>query len=140
MPASATGFVLDCSVTMTWCFEDEIAPETDALLERLEETTAFVTAHWPLEVANTLRGAERRARLTQEIAEKFFTTLRALSIAIDRETPDHAWGEIMRLSRQHSLTPYDAAYLELALRLGLPLATLDKELRRAAQNAGVMLL
>lgn len=140
MSSPSDGFVMDCSLTMTWCFQDESTPETVSLMESLEEMQAHVTTHWPLEVANVLRSSERRGRLTEADADFFLSTLRVLPIVIDRATPDYAWDEIMQLARAHILTPYDAAYLELALRLGLPLATLDKELRLAAQTLSVPLL
>jgi len=133
-------FIVDCSMTMAWCFEDETTPHTEAVLDRLEQATAFVPSLWPLEVANALRTAERRGRVSQEESESFLVTLRALPMTIDRESADRAWDDILPLARIHSLTPYDAAYLELALRIGLPLATLDKELRSAAQKSGVALL
>ena len=140
MLAPASGFIVDCSMTMAWCFEDETTSQTDAVLDRLETESAFVPTLWSLEVANVLRSAERRGRLIQEKAEKFLVTLQTLPIFMDREAPDRAWDEILPLARIHSLTPYDAAYLELALRLGLPLATLDKELCLAAASLGVILL
>jgi len=140
MPLTRAGFVLDNSVTMPWCVEDEVTPWTDTILERLEQTMAVVPMLWFLEVANVLRSAERKERVTQEKSESFFATLRALPITMDNQTTDRAWNETMRLARLHKLTPYDASYLELALRLGLPLATLDKELRQAALDSGVPLL
>jgi predicted nucleic acid-binding protein len=140
MPLVKAVFVLDNSVTMPWCFEDEVTPWTDTILERLEQTMAIVPMLWLLEVANVLRSAERKGRVTQEKSNHFFLTLLALPINVDSETVNHAWGETMRLARLHKLTPYDASYLELALRLNLPLATLDKELRQAALASDVLLL
>ena len=133
-------FVVDCSVTMAWCFEDETTLQTDTILDKLEHTSAFAPNHWRLEVANALRTAERRGRVAVEKSAAFLVILRALPITVDQETSERAWKEILHLSRLHHLTPHDAAYLELALRLGLPLATLDKELRQAAQTVGVTLL
>lgn len=133
-------FVLDSSMTMAWFFQDEATPQTRAVLRRLEQEEAVVPSLWPLEVANVARVNEKRGRVTPEESEDFFDNLRALPIRVEEDTPHRAWGEIMRLSREQKLTPYDAAYLELALRLGLPLATLDKELRQAALNLSVTLL
>jgi len=136
----AAEFVVDCSLTMAWCFEDEATPETDAVLKRLRQSSAIVPAIWPLEVANVLRSGERRGRLTQTQTEQIIVDLESLSILVEPVEIGRALGHILPLAREHALTPYDAAYLELALRLGLPLATLDKELRQAAQGLGVTLL
>lgn len=136
----ATEFVVDCSLTMAWCFEDEATPETDAVLKRLRQSSAIVPAIWPLEVANVLRSGERRGRLTQTQTEQIIVDLKSLSILVEPMEIGRALGHILPPAREQTLTPYDAAYLELALRLGLPLATLDKELRQAAQGLGVTLL
>lgn len=133
-------FVVDCSMTMAWCFEDEATPETDAILKRLKQTTAVVPALWPLEVASVLRIGERRGRLMPIKLEQFIVLLKSFPITIEQVDTDRALDRILPLAQTHNLTPYDAAYLELALRLGLPLATLDNELIRAATALGVALL
>ena len=133
-------FVVDCSMTMAWCFEDEATPETDAILKRLRQSSAIAPAIWPLEVANVLRNGKRRSRLTQTQIEQFTADLKSLSIFVEPIDISRALDQILPLAQTHGLTPYDAAYLELALRFGLPLATLDKELRIAAASLGVILL
>ena len=133
-------FVLDSSVTLTWCFDDERTDATDALLERVVESGAEAPAHWPLEILNALAMAERRGRIEADRRQSLAGYLHDLPVTIDVETASHAWATTARLAARHRLTIYDAAYLELALRLGLPLATLDKELRVAAGALGVTLL
>lgn len=125
-------FVLDSSIALTWCFEDEATAEADALLDIITEGGAHAPSLWPLEVMNALCMAERRGRLTNEALHDRIAFLHALPVALDPETAAQAWASTIRLARTYKLTVYDAAYLELAQRLELPLATLDKELRAAA--------
>jgi predicted nucleic acid-binding protein len=96
-----------------------------------------VSLLWPLEVANAVLMGERRQRSTEAQAAKWFGYLRSLPIAVDDATNDRAWGEVLSLARTHRLSACDAAYLELALRRGLPLATLDDQLKAAATALGV---
>ncbi len=133
-------FVLDSSMTMAWCFADEATPFTDGLLARLRGGDAAAPAIWPLEVANVVLIAERRQRITQAQAEAFTRLLHSLAIMIDPIIAGSVWGAVMALARRYQLSSYDAAYLELALRLGLPLASLDQRLRGAATAAGVPLV
>lgn len=133
-------FVVDCSVAAAWCFEDEATPQTEALLDRLEADTAVVPALWHLELANVLALSERKGRITPARAAQFIALLGELSIEVDDQTQARALGEILNLARAHKLTSYDAAYLELAMRLGIPLASNDGPLRAAAQKLGVKLL
>jgi predicted nucleic acid-binding protein len=133
-------FIVDCSVAMTWVFHDEASPETTQLLRRLDVESALVPAHWFLEVANVLAIAERRQRLTATQSAQFVGLLDLLQFEIDNEASGRAFDHILTLSRSHTLTSYDAAYLELAIRRKLPLATLDDELRSAAAALGVPLL
>lgn len=135
-----TGFVLDASVTMAWCFEDEATPETWALLDRLAAEGAIVPGLWALEVGNILTQAERRNRTTAARVRQFVEQLDTLPIRVDDETASRALGEILALARAEKLTTCDAAYLELAMRRGLPLATRDNELRGSANRNGVELL
>ena len=130
-------FVLDSSVTLSWCFEDERTSATVALLDRLVEAGAVAPSLWPLEVLNGLAMAERRNRLDAERRQRLMTFLRGLPVVIDEETAVHAWTATAQLAVRFGLTLYDAAYLELAQRLGLPLATLDKALRTASAALGV---
>lgn len=135
-----SGFVLDCSVAVAWCIEDEAAAETDALLERAASEGALAPGLWPLELANVLLQAVRRRRLEVADAMARLELLRALPIRIDEATAERAWRETLALARSEGLTAYDAAYLELAMRAGLPLASRDRELRQAAGCNGVALL
>lgn len=132
-----SGLVLDCSVAVAWCFEDEASPETDTLLERVRDEGALVPALWHLELGNVLVQAERRKRLTAADTTTRLELIADLPIATDDETPTRALREILTLARAEGLTTYDAAYLELAMRKGLPLATKDRTLRDAAERAGV---
>lgn len=133
-------FVLDSSVALTWCFEDERTTVTDALLERVTEAGAVAPMLWPLEILNGLAVAERRGRLDAQRRQRMTTLLHALPIAIDSETVRYAWQLTSHLAERFRLTVYDATYLELAQRMNLPLATLDQELRAAGATLGVPLL
>lgn len=125
-------FVLDNSVALAWCFEDEQTPAVMELLDRVAETGANAPLLWPLEALNGLFVAERRRRLDRTRRSKLATFLRDLPVALDADTADRAWEATARLAERFSLTTYDAAYLELAQRRRLPLASLDQELRAAA--------
>jgi predicted nucleic acid-binding protein len=134
-------FVLDCSVTMTWLFEHEATKDTDALLGKLSGPgKAIVAHHWVLEVGNVLLGAERSKKKTPADTTLFLNLLGKLAIESDVHTEQHATTTTLALGRRHQLSSYDAAYLELAMRLGLPLASLDKNLRKAAQADGISVL
>ena len=132
--------VLDASITMTWCFEDEGTPATDELLDQVVESSAVVPKIWRFEVGNALQMAIRRKRIDADFRDKALVKLSALPIAIDPETDAHAWTTALRLAERFALTLYDAAYLEVAQRLGIPLATLDQKLRAAAHSLSVPLL
>ncbi|HEX5501830.1 MAG TPA: type II toxin-antitoxin system VapC family toxin [Thermomicrobiales bacterium] len=133
-------FVVDASMTMTWCFITEATAETRAMLRRVRAEGAVVPAIWPLEVANALIVGERRQRLTQAETAAFGQLLVALPIRIEELPVARALGAVLALGRQQGLSAYDAAYLELAAREGLPLATRDARLRDAAARIGVPLL
>jgi predicted nucleic acid-binding protein len=130
-------FVLDTSVAISWFFEDEAGEYTVAVLESLTEWEAVVPSLWPLEVANVLLVAERRRRCSEAEAARFIELLESLPIAVDDDTARRAPHGTYQLAREYALTAYDAAYLELAMRLGAPLATLDRQLAEAAVKAGV---
>ena len=136
----ALSFVIDCSVAMAWCFEDEATDFTDRLLERLGSESAVVPSLWLLEVANVLIISERKGRTNQAKITTFLQLLGDLPITIEPKTESKALTDILSLARANGLTSYDAAYLELALREALSLATLDKNLLRAAQHLGVPIL
>jgi predicted nucleic acid-binding protein len=135
-----SAFVLDVSVTMAWHFEDEARPETWAILDQLTEQGAVVPALWFLEVANVLALAERRGRSKPAGIAAFLEQLHDLPLTADDETGRRALGETLAVARGENLSAYDACYLELAMRLGLPLATTDRQLRGAAGRLGVKLL
>ena len=132
-----TVFVLDCSVTMSWCFQDEARPETDALLERLRDDGAIVPQLWFWEVANVLNMAVRRKRIDAVGASAQLAVFATLPITPDPDGVTQAWRETLRLAQAEGLTVYDASYLELARRTGADLATTDSDLRAAAMRLGV---
>jgi len=133
-----SAFVLDASATVAWSFAEELDARAQALLELVLDARVVVPPLWFYEVANALLVAERRGRLVPGEAEKFLDMLATLSVDSDDRPQDMK--PIVALSRRFGLTAYDAAYLELALRLGLPLATRDARLAKAAQQAGIDLL
>jgi predicted nucleic acid-binding protein len=133
------GFVLDWSVTLAWCFADEATAFTDGVRDSLANMRAVVPSIWLLEAANATTVGERRGRLDEARSRRFFVLLEALPIIVDKETGTRAFGYIVHLARAHQLSAYDAAYLELAIRRGLPLACLDSKLKTAAAAAGVVL-
>jgi predicted nucleic acid-binding protein len=133
-------FVLDNSVALTWCFEDERTPATKALLERVAESGAQAPGLWPLEAMNGLLVAERRGRLDASRRHRMAGFLRTLPISLDDETANQAWTATHSLAERFGLSTYDAAYLELAQRHRLPLASLDADLRAAATALGLPVL
>lgn len=131
-------FVLDASLALAWCFPDEKAPYPQAVLESLADTQALVPSLWHLEVGNALLAGERRQRCTPADTQKWLSFLRSLPLTVDEETSTRAWNDVLGLARSHNLTVYDAAYLELAARRSLPLASLDDRLKSAATVVGVV--
>lgn len=134
------GFVLDASITLAWCFQDESTPEAIILLEKLSTEEAIVPALWTLEVGNILLGAQRKKRISPAKLSEFINLLEVLNIQIDYHMGTRGFYEILSLATAQNLTTYDAAYLELAMRLGFPLATKDIQLQEAANRIGVVLL
>ena len=132
-----TGVVLDASATLPWCFGDELTPDGRALLQRVGSSFAAVPAIWPLEVGNILAAAERKGRITAADIAEFVPLLDRLDIRPDGATAERGLKEILELARRESLSSYDAAYLDLAMREGLPLATRDEALADAARRCGV---
>ena len=132
--------IIDCSITMAWCFADEGTVETARVQERLIAEAAVVPSHWFLEVVNVLVMAERRERIAAADASSFLQLLTALDIQTDHETSARAFDHLPPLCRSHGLTSYDAAYLDLAVRRRLPLASLDDDLRQAAIGLGIQVL
>lgn len=133
-------FVLDCSLTMTWLFEDEASTASDRILDELQGSIAVVPTIWPLEVSNVLLLAMRKKRLSSTKAAGFIDALALLPIVVDQTTSTRAMHSIFRLADSLQITVYDAAYLELAIREKIPLATLDQELLKAAHASGVKTL
>lgn len=133
-------FVLDASVALSWAFADEGGEVSTRALERLRDDEAFVPALWGLEVANGLLTAERRSRISPAEAADFCRLLLSLPVAVDPAERSRSFDVLAPLARAHDLTSYDSAYLELAARLGAPLATLDGRLRDVARDAGVALV
>lgn len=132
--------VLDCSVAATWFFEDESDPRADAALSQLSKTEAIVPPLWFFEMSNAILVAERKKRLSEADAVRIVELIGDLPIIMDMDTTTNALQKTRLLAKEHNLSVYDASYLELAMRLGLTLATLDKELEKAAKKAGVTVL
>lgn len=132
-------FVVDNSIVMTWCFQDEANKYADAVLNRLTEATAIVPSVWPLEVLNVLLVAERRQRLQQTDSARFLALLSQLPIIVDQSRLESRMGELLALGRANHLSSYDAVYLELAMRQAVPIATLDQRLIAAARSVAVPL-
>jgi predicted nucleic acid-binding protein len=132
--------VLDSSATLAWVYKDEVTERIRAVFTLVSEHGAWVPSLWRLEVANILEMGVRRGRHDLGFRNSTLTDLASLPISVDVETDRQAWGASLVLAERHRLTLYDAAYLELALRRGLPLASLDAELCRAARAEGVVVL
>ena len=133
-----TRFVLDASVTLCWCFENQATDYSEAMFERLAAGDGVsVPFIWPLEVVNALVRAERKKSLKAAQVTGFLEELSAWPIHVDTHGVDRAFHEILSAARQQRLSAYDAAYLELAMREGLTLATQDAELKAAARAVGV---
>jgi predicted nucleic acid-binding protein len=132
--------VIDASLALAWCFGDEKSPAADKAIDQVRDEGALVPSLWRLEVANVLFAAERRGRIGRADLEHRLDLLSALAIATDTETDGRAWTDTLMLARAQRLTLYDAAYLELAMRHGAELATLDQDLAQAARRMGVPVL
>jgi predicted nucleic acid-binding protein len=136
-----TPFVLDTSVTVAWCFEDQSTPYTDAVLQALiDGAEAVVPAIWRLEVANALVVAERRKKITAEASTQFLLDLQQFNITVDTDGLSHVFGAVIEHARLHQRSSYDASYLELAERRGLLFATKDEPLKKATEALGISLL
>jgi len=129
--------VLDASIAIAWLFKDERTPTTQEILRQVAMFGAGVPTIWRLEVANVLRNAVRRGRCDEAYADRSLLRLARLRIAAEPETDRHAWGHARTIARDHNLTLYEAAYLELAIRRKAVLATQDAALIRAAGAAGI---
>lgn len=132
--------VLDTSATLAWIYLEERNEAIATVFDRVTEGGAWVPSLWRLEVANVLEMGIRRGRSDAAFRDATLADLDLLPIRVDPETGKHAWRSTLRLAERHRLTVYDAAYLDLAMRRGLPLASLDRELRVAAAAENVVLL
>ena len=134
-------FVLDASIVLTWCFPDENAALAQHVADRFKQgDTALAPSFWPHEVLNALLAGEKRRRISTVLVREFLNELEALPVTLEQFSAEAVFSRIQSLSRKHSLTAYDAAYLDLALDRSLPLATLDDDLIGACKKAGVGLL
>jgi len=129
--------VIDASIALAWCFDDEATPSTDALLDRVRIEGAVTPDLWRLELSNVLLQAERRGRISASDVARRLELIDTLAISTDDETTRRAWRDVLTLARSERLTTYDASYLELAIRRGVSLFTLDGDLAGAAQRRGV---
>lgn len=129
--------VLDSSITLAWIYSDETTEAVSQVFDLLSQSGGWVPQVWRLEVANVLEMGVRRKRHNGDFRDATLADLAQLPIQVDSETDKQAWGSTLRLASRHQLTLHDAAYLELALRRGLPLASLDKDLRSAARAENV---
>lgn len=130
---------MDCSVSAAWVFRDEFTPAADLVLDRILDSEGHVPFIWPAEMANTVLTAERRGRVAATEIEPIAAKLNAYPIIVDLGGPSLVWTRAFGLAQRRKLSLYDALYLELALRRGLPLATFDRRLREAAESEGVKL-
>jgi predicted nucleic acid-binding protein len=134
-------FVLDASAAMPWCFEDERTPETEHFLGlAMAREPIYVPSHWPMELLNGLTRAARRGRLDDGAVDRFLALLPNFELVVEERSLAEQWDNVLELVRTYRLSAYDAAYLSLAKRERVPLATLDEQLRLAAQVEQVSLL
>src|SRR5271165_3815439 len=129
--------VLDGSATLAWIYSDETTERIRRLFDAVADDGAVVPTLWLLEVANSLTVAVRRGRIDANFRRAALADLALLDITTDDHTDVHAWGETLNMADRFRLTVYDAAYLELAQRRTLPLATLDREMGTAAKALGL---
>jgi predicted nucleic acid-binding protein len=134
---TTNGIVIDASVALAWCFPDEASDYADGVLVALEDRTAMVPAIWSAEITNALLVGERRKRIRQPEARRFVELLKGLSILEDGQPFADTVSNVLPLAREYGLSAYDAAYLDVAVRHGAPLATLDAALQKAGRAAGI---
>ena len=137
MKETTTGIVIDASVALAWCFPDEASEYADGVLVALDGRTAMVPAIWSVEITNALLVGERRKRIRQPEVRRFVELLKGLSILEDGQPFADTMSNILPLAREHDLSTYDAAYLDVAVHHGAPLATLDGALQKAGRAAGI---
>ena len=132
-----TMLVLDCSVTMSWLFREEFTPFSERILDEVDAGQAVQPIIWPLEVANVMLLAEGRGRISQADSSRLLALLAGLKVDVSPSSERQSFDDLIPLARETELTAHEAGYLELAGRLGVPLATLDRTLERAANQVGV---
>ena len=137
---SVGNFVVDNSVVMTWCFRNEENEYSLKVLSMLEKSLAYVPAVWPLEAGNVLAVAERRGRINKSDSSYILELLLSLPIIVEQESVRRMLSEIFMLARDCGISTYDASYLDLAMKMSLPLATLDEKLKKAAKACKVKLV
>jgi predicted nucleic acid-binding protein len=132
-----TGIVIDASVTLAWCFPDEASEYADGVLVALEGHAILVPALWSIEITNAVLVAERRKRVKQSEMRRFVELLDGLTVIMDSQSVTESVSNILPIAREYGLSAYDAAYLDVAIRHGVPLATLDSALQKAGRKAGI---
>ncbi len=132
--------VLDSSATLAWIYDDEITRAIKQVFDMVTTDSAWVPIIWPLEVGNSLQTAVRKGHIKASFRDATLADLASINIKIDDETNNHAWSKTSQLAQKYNLTLYDAAYIELAQRKALPLASLDRDLRAAAKAMRLKLL
>ena len=132
-----TGIVIDASVTLAWCFPDEASDYADGILLAMEGHAILVPALWSVEITNAVLTAERRKRIKQPEIRRFVELLDGLTVIVDSQSVTENVNNILPIGREYGLSAYDAAYLDVAIRHGVPLATLDSALQKAGRKAGI---
>lgn len=134
-------FVIDASIILAWCFPDEHSAVAQHVAEKFKRgDTALATSFWPHEVLNALLVGEKRKRISRSLVRSFLDDLATLPVALEQVPTGEIFERIESLSHKHDLTPYDAAYLDLAIENALPLATLDEHLIRACSKTDTLLV
>jgi predicted nucleic acid-binding protein len=131
------GIVIDASVALAWCFPDEASDYADSVLFAVENQTVIVPSLWAVEITNALLIGERRRRIRQPEIRRFVDLLNGLSVVEDRQPFADTVSNVLPLAQEHGLSAYDAAYLDVAVRHQIPLATLDGALQKACNTAGI---
>jgi predicted nucleic acid-binding protein len=132
------GIVVDAPVTLSWCFAEEQTPLSLIVLDRLNAgEAAVVPAFWSLEILNSLLVGARRGRISRDQTHLFLCDIGALQLTLDHESFEQVSRPVQTLCHDHRITPYDALYIELAIRLQCPLVTLDRLQQKPAKELGV---
>jgi predicted nucleic acid-binding protein len=134
------GIVLDASVALAWCFPDEVSDYADSVLEQVETQTVIVPPIWAVEIANALLVGERRKRIRQPEIRRFVDLMNGLSIVEEKQPFADTVSNILPLAREYDLSAHDAAYLDVAIRHEIPLATFDGALQKACAKAGIKIV